>query len=98
MAAAVAPAEAMHAPVDARLGRSPATGIDAATRHHHPDVVSLPTRVIIVDRADGFDWRDAGIGMGGTLGAVLLVSGSALLLRRNRHQASADRQKGVPAV
>ena len=35
----------------------------------------------IAGRSDGFDWSDAGIGAGSLFGALLLVSGAALLTR-----------------
>jgi hypothetical protein len=76
------PAQARHAPQEPVV--TSATP-DAATRHHHPDVVQQPTRIVTVAQADSFDWGDAGIGASGALGAVLLASGSVLLLRRN-HQ------------
>jgi hypothetical protein len=81
----------MHAPAEARLGTSPPAGIDAGTRHHHPDVVAPPTRIVAVARADGFDWGAAAIGAGGALGAALLVAGSALLLKRNNRRAISAR-------
>jgi hypothetical protein len=80
-------AQARHASGEAGLGTSSVGRIDAATRHHHPDVVAPRTRIVAVARADGFDWGDAGIGAGGALGAALLVSGSALLLKRNNRRA-----------
>jgi hypothetical protein len=92
LAAMSAPAaEARHAPAEAGLGTTPSGPIDAATRHHHPDVVQPPTRIIAVARANGFDWGDAGIGAGAALGAVLFGCGSALLLKRNDRQASTAR-------
>jgi hypothetical protein len=92
LAAAVAPlAQAMHAPE--RAGISTTATLDAATRHHHPDVVlQPPTRIITVREADTFDWGDAGIGAGAALGLVLVGGGSALLLRRD------NGRKGVPVV
>lgn len=91
-------AEARHAPAEPQLGTSPDRVVVAATRHHHPDVVQPPTRIVTVPRADSFDWSAAGIGATGALGAALLICGSALLLRRNKRAITADRQKGVPAV
>jgi hypothetical protein len=81
--AAVAPpvAQGSHAPAPPDPSNSQA-GLDAATRHHHPDVVPGPTRIVAVAPAQGFDWGDAGIGAGGALGAVLVAGGSALLLKR----------------
>jgi hypothetical protein len=85
LAASVAtPTQAMHAPAEAATGTSPVPGISAATRHHHPDVVQPPTRIVLVSRADSFDRTDAAIGASAALGAALLVGGSALLLTRNR--------------
>lgn len=83
-AIAVPVARARHAPPETQLGTTTAGYIDAATRHHHPDVVQPPTRIVTVAQAGGFDWGDAGIGAGGALGAVLLAGGSVLLLKRNR--------------
>jgi hypothetical protein len=85
VAAITAPmAQARHAPAEVKLGTTTAGYVDAATRHHHPDVVQPPTRIVAVARAGDFDWGDAGIGAGGALGVVLLAGGSALLLKRNR--------------
>lgn len=80
-------AQARHASAEADLGTSLAGPIDAATRHHHPDAVAPPARIVAVARGDGFDWGDAGIGAGGALGAALVVAGSALLLKRNNRRA-----------
>jgi hypothetical protein len=91
-------AQARHAPARAELGTSPLGDVDGATRHHHPDVVQPPTRIVTVPRADSFDWSAAGIGAAGALGAALVIGGSTLLLRRNKRAITADRQKGVPAV
>jgi hypothetical protein len=92
-------AEARHAPPEPQLGTSPPMVVDAATRHHHPDVVQPPTRIVTVLKADSFDWNDAGIGASGTLGAVLLIGGSALLLKRSKRGAtSTRRRRGVPVV
>jgi hypothetical protein len=88
LAAIAAPmAEARHAPAEAELSTSPSGPVDAATRHHHPDVAQPLTRVIAVTRAGGFDWADAGIGAGGALGAVLLAGGSVLLVKRTHRRA-----------
>jgi uncharacterized iron-regulated membrane protein len=81
------PAQARHAPAERALATPPVRLIDAATRHHHPESVQPPTRIVIAARADGFDWGDAGIGASGALGAVLLVGGSALLIKRNDRRA-----------
>ena len=86
-AIAAPPAEARHTAPEPQLGTSPPMVVDAATRHHHPDVVQPPTRIITVPTADSFDWIDAGIGAGGALGAVLLAAGSALVFTRSRRGA-----------
>jgi hypothetical protein len=87
LTAIVAPAaQAHHAPAEANPSISPVGRNEAAMRHHHPDVVQPPTRVVTVAQADGFDWGDAGIGAGGALGAVLLVGGSVLLLKRESNR------------
>jgi hypothetical protein len=92
-------AEARHAPPEPQLGTSPPMVVDAATRHHHPDVVQPPTRIVTISKADSFDWIDASIGASGTFGVALLVGGSALLLRRNKRGAtSTHRRRGVPVV
>ena len=57
-------------------------------RARYPDDCRLPARVVAVARADGFDWRDAGIGAGGALGGVLVASGFGVLLRRPRRVAA----------
>ena len=57
-------------------------------RARYPDDCRLPTRIVAVARADGFDWRDAGIGAGGALGAVLVAGGFGALLRRPRRVAT----------
>lgn len=80
------PAQAMHAPARAATGTSPVPGTSAATRHHHPDVVQPPTRIVVVPAAESFDWIDAGIGASSALGAVLLLGGSVLLLSRSRRE------------
>jgi hypothetical protein len=82
-AIAVPVAQARHAPPETQLGTTTAGYVDAATRHHHPDLVQRPTRIVVAQAA-GFDWGDAGIGAGGALGVVLLAGGSALVLKRNR--------------
>jgi hypothetical protein len=49
--------------------------------------VSAPTpSAISVD--EGFDWADAGIGAGGAFSFVLLIGGTALVLRRGRGHVS----------
>ena len=45
-----------------------------------------PTRVITVQAPDTFHWSDAGIGVGGTLGVVVLATGTGLLLQRRRNR------------
>jgi hypothetical protein len=63
---------------------TPVGAVNAATRHHHPDVVQPPTRILTVTAADRFDWGDAGIGASGTLGALLIAAGSAFVFTRSR--------------
>ena len=58
--------------------------VDPATRHHHPDLVQPPTRIVTVEQAGAFDWADAGIGAAGGLGAALVAASSAVLLTRRR--------------
>jgi hypothetical protein len=91
IAAVSAPAaQARRAAQEPGVPLSPAQ-IDAITRHHHEpgtpgptpaQLAQTPTRVVTVTRAEAFDWGDAGIGAAGGIGALLLASGSALLLRR----------------
>jgi hypothetical protein len=64
-------------------------GEAAATRHHHPDVAQPPTRIVAITQPGGFDWGDAGIGAGSLLGAVLLIGGATLMLRRSKRVPSA---------
>jgi hypothetical protein len=94
-AGTAAPAQAMHAPAAPRPATSSAARVDAATRHHHPDVAQSPTRIVAVAPAQSFDWGDAGIGAGGALGAVLLAGGSALLVKRNHRQTITARSAGL---
>jgi hypothetical protein len=47
---------------------------------------------VTVTRAEAFDWGDAGIGAAGGIGALLLASGSALLLRRTYQRRGALKQ------
>jgi hypothetical protein len=92
LAAVAAPAaQARHAPGNVELGTTPSGPVDAATRHHHPDVFRPPTRIVAVPQASTFDWGDAGIGAGAAVGAVLLIGGSALLLNRSDRPASPAR-------
>ena len=77
-------AEGRASTAEPRPTDTPIGAVDAATRHHHPDVVQPPTRILTVTAADRFDWGDAGIGASGTLGAVLIAAGSALVLTRSR--------------
>jgi hypothetical protein len=57
-------------------------------RARYPEDCQVPTRIVAVARADGFDWRDAGIGAGGALGGVLVAAGFSTLLRRPRRVAA----------
>ena len=43
-----------------------------------------PPRIITVSHPDGFDFGAASVGAGGAIGIVLVASGSALLIKRNR--------------
>lgn len=40
--------------------------------------------IVVVDRPNGFDWVDAGVGAAAALGLVLLASGVSLVARRHR--------------
>ena len=67
----------------------PPQKLDAATRHHHNLPAAQPrTTTVVVEASRSFDWGDAGIGAAAGLGAVSLVSGSALVLRRNHRRPS----------
>jgi hypothetical protein len=91
LTAVVAPsAQAMHAPTEVGNNSSRTFGNDAAARHHHPDVLQPPTRIVAVAGSDSFDWGDAGIGAVGALGATMLVGGSAVLLARDRRGTVSD--------
>jgi hypothetical protein len=82
VAAVAAPGtQAGHAPPDP-VSTSP-VGLDAATRHHHNLGPAQPPATVIAVQTSGFDWGDAGIGAAAGIGAVLLASGSALVLRHN---------------
>jgi hypothetical protein len=61
--------------------------LDPATCHHHGMSCSshsshLPARVVTVEKANGFDWTDAGIGAASALGAVFVAGGVGALMRR----------------
>jgi hypothetical protein len=62
-------------------GRSPDT-----KDQHTNDTVVLPTRTntVIVDRDEGFDVVDAGIGAAGGVAAVILAGAVVLILPRRR--------------
>jgi hypothetical protein len=59
-----------------------ATGLRTCHRARYPEDCQLPTRVVTVGKADGFDWADAGIGAGSALGAVFVAAGLGSLFRR----------------
>jgi hypothetical protein len=61
----------------------------AQARHGTPaeDGTQPPTRIITVKPAATFDWTDAGIGAGGTIGVLAVAAGTGLLLQRQRNQA-----------
>ena len=64
----------------------------AQARHGNPaeDGTRQPqTRIITVNAPDTFDWSDAGIGAGGTIGVLLASAGTGLLLQRHRNQTRA---------
>ena len=60
---------------------------DLATRGALPQR-SIPAPRIVEISPGGFDWGDAGVGAGGALGLVLLVTGTgaALVRRRAAHR------------
>jgi hypothetical protein len=45
----------------------------------------------------GFDWTDAAIGSGGTLGVILLASGATIVVSRRRREHARDLSDVVPA-
>jgi hypothetical protein len=64
----------------------------AQARHGNPaedGTRQPPTRIITVKTADTFDWSDAGIGAGGTIGVLAVAAGTGLLLQRQRNQTRA---------
>jgi hypothetical protein len=87
LAAIAAPtAQARHAPEGPVATTLHISQVDAATRHHHPDVLQRPTRIIAVSHVDTFDWGDAGIGAAGALGATLVAAGTVALVKRNKNE------------
>jgi hypothetical protein len=64
----------------------------AQARHGNPTedgTSQARTRIITVEPAETFDWTDAGIGAGGTIGVLLAAAGTGLLLQRHRNQTRA---------
>jgi hypothetical protein len=56
----------------------------------HPNgLTAAPSPVTATVESPGFVWRDAGIGAGVTIGAMLLIAAGATLLRRRRGVAHA---------
>jgi hypothetical protein len=53
---------------------------------------SIPAPRIVAVSPGGFDWGDAGVGAGGALGLVLIVTGTGAVLARRRatHRAIAS--------
>jgi hypothetical protein len=79
-------AQARHVFENSVPDASRAAQINAATRHHHPDLFQRPTRIVAVSRANAFDWGDAGIGAAGALGAALLAGGTTLFVKRHKNE------------
>ena len=67
-------------------GRSP-DRLD--TRTNDTVVVPMQTRTVVVDRPDGFDWGDAGIGAAGGLAALVLAGSVVLTVPRRRRVPTA---------
>jgi len=70
-------------PIDRIIAQEDARREDPAifgTREPKPSVVR------IVERPEGFDWGDAGIGGAATLALVLIVAGGAALRHESRRQ------------
>jgi hypothetical protein len=86
LAAAVAAPATVGSAVAQQDKRSPDTKDFADGR---PIVASVPFEVVKVERHDGFDWGDAGIGAGGALGLVLVGAGGTVAVVRRRHRAAA---------
>ena len=62
--------------------RDAATGRGALIGVRSPVVQIVPA----ASGAHGFDWGDAGIGAGGAIAFILLLTGGALLLVHRRHE------------
>jgi hypothetical protein len=88
-------ADARHGSTEATPATVVTASIDAATRHHHPDVVHPPTRIVTVVSAHRFNWGDAGIGAAAMLGAALAIGGTAALLTRNRRTTISSPSRSV---
>ena len=61
----------------------------AQARHGTPAQDGTPqpqTRIVTVKAANTFDWSDAGIGAGGTIGVLAAAAGTAVLLQRRRNE------------
>jgi hypothetical protein len=64
-------------PLGARVRPDDGTGVRGT------GIATTPV-VTVAPNADGFDWRDAGIGFGAALAAVLALAGSARVVRQVR--------------
>ena len=63
--------------------------LNPVTCHHHalscPSQAGRPpTRIVTIQRGNGFGWADAGIGAGIALGAVFVCAGSVSVYTRSR--------------
>lgn len=86
---ALASAAAPIAAADDWWAQTGATGTTAVRPDDRPGArgpgTAVDTRpVVVVEQPSGFDWTDAGIGAGATLGVILLASGLSLVARRHR--------------
>jgi hypothetical protein len=90
----VATAQARHAQSESAVATPPLSSVDAALRHHHPEVSQPPTRIVAVPSAEGFDWADAGIGAGVASVTLVLTAGLAVVVtRRSRRTSRAERSE-----
>jgi hypothetical protein len=69
---------------DESLSQSASSGPDNRAGIRGPGAVEIRTPQLVTVKADGFDWSDAGIGAGTTIGITLvLISGLAVSRRRH---------------
>jgi hypothetical protein len=81
---------------DARPAPVTDYSMNAATGDHAPAIdrvvaTAAPSRIVTASGAGGFDWGDAAIGGGGTLGLALLLAGGGVAVTRRRAGRCAPR-------